>query len=550
MEKGVYFFVFFILSIILIIGFFIFFRGRDVGLSQSDLEKCTTLWKNNEHGVNIVFFADKKEKAEDYMNYLLSVNPINNFKDRFNFYYIGDYYPLCERYKDIALLCYSRELVKKAGSCPNDYIVVINDEESEEIRSSSYMNVMSLNSKHPKSVFAHEFGHSFVNFAEEYVPAKIPRNSGGNCVPDCKDFGGKNDGCFLGCSLSEYSRSVENGIMRTLRADSYGKFNDHVITDKIEKVSKPSSNGLTGNAVGDVSKGCSDEGQYYSIELKIKDEEGGLDITNREINVGCIGEKGSGDYSFGYVTKDGRNVELREFNPIDIHTDLPDKSDEKDSDVMMSGETFENIEPFYSDRPNSKGGIEGGVEYRNHVPIIIKVKVPSDLEIGEVEKFEIKKNDITIASIDVCKEMSKGDINGDGRIDISDIVSFTDYFRRGIPFECSRNADVNGDGKVDIKDRDALEEILFGKSVTSGGRGLPLILPSASPSVSASSTASASTSPSASAFPKSSASTSPHPSVSGSPSASGSPINSRGDKSIFERITGLITGWFTKIFGE
>ncbi|MDO8509067.1 MAG: M64 family metallopeptidase [Nanoarchaeota archaeon] len=552
MEKVGYIVIILVLIAFIISGGAFFYIKDNIKLSDAGLVGCNTIQKNSENGVDIVFFADNAETAKEYSDYFLSVSPFDKYKDRFNFYYIGDYYPLCELYKNIALLCYTRDLVKKASSCPNDYIIVINDEENDDIRSSSYMNVMSINAKHPLSVIIHEFGHAFVNLAEEYVPAKIPRNSAGNCVADCNEFGGRNDGCYNGCSLAEYSRSVENGIMRTLRSDNYGSYNEKVVIDKIEKSS--SSGGITGKAVGDL-RDCEDQ-KYYSIELKIKDEDGGLSISDRDARAGCIGESGSGDYSFGYVTDDGESFDLGEFNPLDVYTDLPgevEMIDGTNGEIMMSGETYDNIEPFYGDGPkedDEEGGFVGEIEYINHLPILIKAELPEDLGIEEVKRFEIRKNGIPIDYIDLCEEVGKGDVNGDGNIDFEgDIVELKEYFDFGIPLACEENADLNSDGIIDEEKDFALLVLRVSstQSETEEEVSTPISSVSASPSSSNSPFVTPTPFGSHTASPVSSASVSPSgiPTASSSlkPSASSTPLSSD-NSPWYRRITGWMSKWF------
>ena len=552
MEKAGYVVVFFIIGILAAAGIVFIYVKDSVKLSQAGLVGCKTIQKNSNNGIDIVFFADNEKIVKEYTDYFLSVSPFDNYKDRFNFYYIGDYYPLCELYKGIALLCYSRDLIKKASSCPNDYIVVINSEEGEEIRSSSYMNVMSVNAKHPSSVIIHEFGHAFVNLAEEYVPAKIPRNSAGNCAADCNEFEGRNDGCYKGCSLAEYSRSVENGIMRTLRTDNYGIYNEMVVVNKIEKTTL-ADGVITGKAVGDVSnKGdCADE-EYYSIELQVDNGEGGLSIADKDINTGCFGESGSGDYSFAYVNDDGESFELGEFNPLDIRTDLPGEEigiDGEDDSIMMSGETYDNVEFLYITGPkeeDSEGGGEGEGEYKNPVPILIKAKVPGDLNIEEVNRIEIRKNNIPIDYIDLCDIGGKGDLNGDGKKDKLDINVLVEYLKDNIPFECVENGDSDGDGDVDDADFvNLVEQIL--RTSSKKVKEEPTVSPSASASTSASASVSATESPSASASASSSASVSAteSPSASASASASGSPLSYEKNK---DSLFGRFTGWISKFF--
>ncbi|MEK6879858.1 MAG: hypothetical protein AABY22_09640 [Nanoarchaeota archaeon] len=194
-------------------------------------EGCNIINQTEGANINILFFG-KETQVKEYINYFLSKSPYNENKDSFNFYYI-DQERTCEIYKGIAILCYSRDLIRQASICPNNFIIVLQDYPTS-IRSSNYINVMSININHPKNVILHEFGHSFINLAEEYVPAAIPRNSAGNCVQSCIEFNGKENGCYQGCSEANYYRSVENGIMRTLRSENYGNFNTYLINKTID----------------------------------------------------------------------------------------------------------------------------------------------------------------------------------------------------------------------------------------------------------------------------------------------------------------------------
>jgi len=249
----------------------------------------------------------------------------------FNFFYIDSFNARgeCELYKGIALLCYSRELVKAAASCPNDYVVVIGQAEPE-VRSSSYMNVLSINSEHPENVLLHEFGHAFVNLAEEYVPAKLPRKAR-NCVSACEKFGDEKDGCFVGCSLEDYFRSIDNGIMRTLLSDRFGIFNELLIEERIGEVSP----GITGRAVSEV-RNCKDE-KYLAVEV-IGGEEG-LDIISRHIEPGCLGENGYGTADYSLFDRGGNVIKAGSFNPEFIFTDVQEGEE-------ITGEVFESDRSF------------------------------------------------------------------------------------------------------------------------------------------------------------------------------------------------------------
>jgi len=304
--------------IILIIGFFLY----NIKLSPStntNLEKCNTLIYNGQAKTNIVFFSDK-ENAQKYADFFLQTEPFNNNKVNFNFYYIDSYTPKCEIYKNIATLCYSKQLIKVASSCPSDYIVVLDNQEPR-IRSSTYMNIISLNIASQLSIFTHEFGHAFSNLADEYVPAEIPSNSK-NCVSDCNNFLRDKDGCFKGCSKESYFRSINGGVMRTLSSNDYGLFNKNLILDRISRT----KNALTGFAVGDQEVvDCSSQ-NYYLIEAVYTNEM--IDIKDKTLENGCIGSNGYGGFSYSMVKIDGSTLATDEFNPELIFTDIQLLGDE------------------------------------------------------------------------------------------------------------------------------------------------------------------------------------------------------------------------------
>lgn len=321
------------LSLLIVVLFgLIFFSASNLGLSSVDLEECKTLSEGANDGTNIVFFSTRGE-AKKYMDYFLGFEPFDQFNDRFNFYYIDSYKPECEIYKGVALLCYSKELVAKASSCPNDYIVVLEDM-TASLRSSSYVNVISINTRHPMSVLAHEFGHAFANFAEEYIPAKIPKGAR-NCVEECLGFGGLEDGCYAGCSEANMIRSIENGVMRTLKSEDYGNFNNAILVERIGEEGWGGS--ITGNVVED-GVDCYDE-EYYLIEGGIKN--GFIDIGAKSIESGCVGNNGNGGFAYSVILSDGETLDADSFNPELIFTIGPeDESGEKNGAVFDSDKNF------------------------------------------------------------------------------------------------------------------------------------------------------------------------------------------------------------------
>jgi len=312
---------------------FIFIPRAGLSPSSSDLVACNTLSFSSENAINILFYADK-ETAEEYKSQFFKISPLKENEDKFNFYYIDSYRPDCELYKGIAILCYSKSLIKTSGSCPSDYIVVVNDEHEKSIRSSSYMNILSLNKKHDSTVFHHEFGHSFVSLAEEYVPAKIPLASQ-NCVSSCDEFNGLNDGCFESCSDSSHYRSIDKGIMRTLKSDSYGTFNSMLISEKIKS--------LTGstNYLGITSKTISLEGSCSDNSYALLTISPEFTVLNKEIIKGCITGTGSGGLQYQVLDSQGNPLSDSEFN-LNIFTDV-----ELETDFGISGDIYEYESDFY-----------------------------------------------------------------------------------------------------------------------------------------------------------------------------------------------------------
>ena len=296
------------------------------------LIECKTLQYKGENKINLVFFAPGN-KAKDYADFFFGASPFSSNKEIFNVYYIDAYKPTCTLYKDVALLCYSRELLKKASSCPNDFIVVL-EEEKTEIRSSSYMNVMSININHPPTVLLHESGHAFANLAEEYVPATLLPEAK-NCVKECNDFIYQTDGCFEGCSKETHKRSINEGIMRTLLTKEFGTYNEKIIEEKIKEKTRI-TNTIAGHAI-QKRRDCKTE-EYYLIEGS--HAEGKITVNKKTREQGCTGTNGAGPYVFDIITTDSLLVRTEEFNPTTIYTDAPDKQ-------KITGRIYENEEEFY-----------------------------------------------------------------------------------------------------------------------------------------------------------------------------------------------------------
>jgi len=302
MDKK-YLIIFFIVLVILAVA--IFFTTKNISKSPSELEKCNVLNYNGEGKTNIVFFSSE-EIAKKYMDEFFKVAPFNENKKNFNFYYI-DSVPKCDLYQGIAVFCYSKDIIKRAAACPNDYIIIVQSKPSN-IRSSSYMNVISLNDNNNLNVFSHEFGHAFANLADEYVPAKIPKGSQ-NCQSSCDKF---TQECSRGCSEDSYYRSINSGIMRTLSSNTYGSFNEELIKSKIKKST------ITGKAIQDI-RNCENE-KYYLVEGNYENQD--ISIISKSIEQGCVGENGNGPFSYQLILDNNEQAKTENFNPELVFTDL------------------------------------------------------------------------------------------------------------------------------------------------------------------------------------------------------------------------------------
>jgi hypothetical protein len=158
MKKAVYVLIALIIFSSLLAGLLWF---KNITLSpqgaSSNSEKCNIISYGAEDAFNILFFS-QREPAEKYAETLFSIYPFNINKDKFNIFYVDDYHPICDLFGGVAILCYSENIMRKASSCPSDYVVIITDDFDKRIRSSTYMNVISINQKQAESVFVHEFG--------------------------------------------------------------------------------------------------------------------------------------------------------------------------------------------------------------------------------------------------------------------------------------------------------------------------------------------------------------------------------------------------------
>ena len=317
------------LGVILLVLLSAFFFIKP-NLSPEGLSNCTAYTSPANPAINLVFFASKEATAK-YADALRNSPPFDKVYDQIGINYITGYNSVCEIYKGIALLCYSKQIIKQAASCPNDVIVVVK-EEPAKIRSSSYMNVLSLNSKQSSNVFLHELAHAVANLADEYVPAEIPKGSE-NCVSSCEEFGELGEGCFNGCSDEGHKRSIDRGLMRTLSTSEFGEFNENKI---ISALKLGTSAQITGKAI-DSQIDCSEQ-NYYLLKGKLSNEK--VEITEKMLETGCPGDNGAGPFVYKFIGGDGAEISSGDFNPSLIFTDGASEGGELSGGPMPSEREF------------------------------------------------------------------------------------------------------------------------------------------------------------------------------------------------------------------
>ncbi len=317
-EGKSYYYVIGVLLLVIISSLsFTVFNSKSA-TSKSNLETCNPIHYSGENKISLLFFASQGD-ANSYTDFFLETSPYSEIKDSFNINYIDSFSPDCEIYKGIALFCDSTELRKKSASCPSDIIIVVKDE-SQNMRSSAYRNVISLNLNHEKSVLTHELGHAISNLAEEYINHQSPARLSTNCQSFCSSFGLEMDGCFEGCSQSTLFRSIENGVMRSLSSNNYGKYNENIIKEIVSKRVFPEIS-LTGKATADFSS-CE-----KTTSILIDSASG-----ENELIQGCP-SLGIGLETYS-ITKDNLMLYEGFYNEPILYTDSPNH------ELDLEGETF------------------------------------------------------------------------------------------------------------------------------------------------------------------------------------------------------------------
>ncbi len=241
----------FIVPIALVTIILVFvFNINKVSKSPALNSDCIIINEGESGKTNIVFLSYGYEDKESFLadvnkyiegeNSFSTIEPFKSNFEKLNFYAVMSNEVKCD-IQDGTILCEDRTTKKVASKCPNDYIFVINKVNQFKdivlpLRSSSYLNIGSINVADNKLVVLHEFGHLFASLSDEYVEDGITINIADslNCdVEACNKWNNiDGTGCFNGCSKQQFYRSIQNGIMRNYyKSNIYGVWNEKILKD-------------------------------------------------------------------------------------------------------------------------------------------------------------------------------------------------------------------------------------------------------------------------------------------------------------------------------
>ena len=318
---------------------------------------CETIRFSRDVGetFNLVFLADNyndisafTEDVGSFSNALLNLRPFNTYQERFNIYTIKNTTTLNCKYDD-AVICDDGKAKREASKCPHDFIIILSHRNKivdvvDPLRSAAYLNIASINTADNPLVLAHEFGHLFGDFAEEYIADYKIDWDAPNCdnTISCKRFQIVQDsGCFNGCTTHDYSRSIERGLMRSYwNGESYGPYNEYILETLLQQRSSLDTK-LTFSPFRK-SQSNNKPNQVIILDFSIKNN--AFLLTNKEIIDGYAPNFEKEGYS--YVLLSPTNTNLYNFS-----FGSPRIIQERDSESGMNGSitslgTFTLIVPY------------------------------------------------------------------------------------------------------------------------------------------------------------------------------------------------------------
>jgi hypothetical protein len=243
-------------SLLIIVGVLVFVFTGDENLRSPGVPGtgCVVMQDrgNYEDSINIIFLGTEYEDIEEFrldserfMENFLSVVPHSEYKDRFNFFRIEDFENYGCKYED-AVICNPQTVQRAATKCPGQdmNIVLVSrnkvDNFFKHLRSSAWLNLVSLNSADDPLVLSHEAAHVLYDFADEYVYGGAITWDAPNCDSEketCPKFSVvEGSECLVGCVNEGNSRPAEYDIMSNYwKSDRYELYNEWWIGEYLEE---------------------------------------------------------------------------------------------------------------------------------------------------------------------------------------------------------------------------------------------------------------------------------------------------------------------------
>ena len=224
-------------------------RIKNLPSTTPEDSACVTIQNNGDPSqkLDLIFVGHNYPPAErqrfinevmETKDFMLSLNPFNNFAERINAHYVDQQNLNLGCYSGCGgipqLICCSEAQVWAAGrQCPQwtwgtDKIVVLANGLPYGGSSALGANqLVASNALHMKEVAAHEFGHAFGVLGDEYDYGRS--GSYGTDVPNCdyaqpcnKWSGVPGTSCVPVCGYNNLFRSITDGLMNSIPNNRYG----------------------------------------------------------------------------------------------------------------------------------------------------------------------------------------------------------------------------------------------------------------------------------------------------------------------------------------
>lgn len=209
--------------------------------------------------------------------------------------------------------------------------------------------------------------------------------------------------------------------------------------------------GYNGKVVVKVIASTSGTGTNYSLSVSADGASEIITISNniaKEYTV-TLNTNGSSDGKVSFLAMGGKKVVIYNVDVFGGDADDVMTAGAPRKAPVVDGNEDEQTITGITDNSYTVTGLKAGAEYQYRLKAIFN----NDSESGwsNVMSVVLKSNDYP-----------KGDVNGDGKVDIIDINCIISYMLGEVPADSfAGKLDVNGDGKIDIVDINSIVTILL-----------------------------------------------------------------------------------------